>query len=351
MKRHNLKLAYAKKRTQLTEAEVASKAQILHNMVWRCLPNVDAVINIDEVPISLAGSMTAKLRTVTLGTDNDVRVNYDAGAFRRSATFIAGAIAVKDGTGWKGHPLQPFIIFKGSPSQKRVLEERYAEGCKVCWTKHGVINGVMMRTLVLPHIRAQCDALGVNRALLILDSARAHLTAEVTRASWGMRMPLAVVPAGCTSWLQWVDTHFAGAYKSRHVSAFGKWSSAKLTVSQKRRLLTRIVVESAVSPHIVKDFKSLGYLDPREATIRNIEYTFKPPELTAAELAADRERMLNNIIEAAATPAPAAAPTPAPTPLGRPPARLQPPQGYGGDIRRFFAPRQQETAPAAQPDQ
>ena len=88
-------------------------------------------------------------------------------------------------------------------------------------------------------------------------------------------------------------------------------------------------------PGIILTFESLGYLDPREAKIRNIEYTFKPPELTAAELEADRERMRNNIIEAAADPPPAAAPQQPRAPVGRPP-RLKPPKDHGGDIRLYF---------------
>ena len=57
--RNDFKVKSVKKRTSFTVAEIAEKAQNFHTILNSCLSSVVAVLNFDEVPCSLAGSMGA----------------------------------------------------------------------------------------------------------------------------------------------------------------------------------------------------------------------------------------------------------------------------------------------------
>ena len=52
MTRARLSTKNAKRRTTLTSEEVRMKAEKFHNMIFRCVDNVDGVLNLDEVPTS-----------------------------------------------------------------------------------------------------------------------------------------------------------------------------------------------------------------------------------------------------------------------------------------------------------
>ena len=338
----------AKRRTPLTDEQLTAKASSFHTYIYRNISNVDGVMNIDEIPTSLSGNMTGKVRTVTQVTDSDVRVGVDSNAFKRCATIIAGAVCKRwDGNEgevtWTSHPLKPIIILKGDPKQRRLLEEQYDPGALVLWSKCGVVSGKLMKEHVLPHLRREATALGMQRVLLIMDSASSHLTAEVTNSAWGASLPVAIIPAGCTSYLQWVDTHFASKLKHAHFKTYMMWNNRVLTASMKRQLLVRLVVHSYTTTlgDVTEDFRRLGYTSPASAEIRGTEYKFTPQVQSPEEAASDTERMLSRIRDSASTET--VAPSPAPVrPVGRPPNRLQPPVGYGGDIRTFFAPRQRQ---------
>jgi hypothetical protein len=321
------------------------KAQTFHEMVYRCLPSVEAVLNFDEVPMSLSGSL-GRLRTVTHISDKDVRGNFDAGVFKRSCTVICTAGCRRVNGEWVAFSVKPIILLKGEPQQARVLAETYDNRVVVAWTKKGVITTTSMLTVIVPHLRASLDFINVGRCLVILDSAKSHVTPSVVTAMWGKSLPAAVIPAGCTSWLQWVDTHCAAVYRSKHTEAFRPFAQSKMTAAVKRRLVARLVADSfpAVLRDIAADFETLGYTDPSKAKLRNIEYNFNPPALTNEQLEQDKNRMNERIIAAQEEGAAAAvARPPAPAAAGKKavarPIRPALPVNPAQDLRRWFAPK------------
>ena len=168
--------------------------------------------------------------------------------------------------------------------------------------------------VVVPAIRDQLTMAGVGRALLILDCCTSHLTSQAVNSCWAAELPTAVIPAGATSWLQWVDTHFAFAYRAYHSKAFQPYAALKLTASQKRRLIARIVCEAHAhcSARVVRDFAQLGYTDPAAAVIRGVpEYTFLVPQLPEVDVQADEVKMQQRIERAVAEMAQAPAAVPA----------------------------------------
>ena len=338
MKRCSFTVKAVKKRTAFTAVEIAERGQKLHTMVYRCLPHVEAVVNFDEVPGSLAGVM-GKLKTITEVSDIDVRAYVNASAFKRCCTVVAFGCVVRDGL-WKRLQLKPIILYRGEPGPT-LLAEQYDDRCIVTWTKKAVMTQACFTKVIVPAIRDQLTAAGVGRALLVLDCCTSHLTAVGANTCWAAKLPTAVIPAGATSWLQWVDTHFAFAYRAYHSKAFQPYAGLKLTASQKRRLIARIVCEAHAhcSRNVVRDFALLGYTDPAAAVIRGVpEYTFQVPQLPEDEVQADEVKMQERIARAVAEMAQAPAAVPAKKAVGRPPLRDQPVKGYK-DIRTFFAPR------------
>ncbi len=340
MQRCNFKVKAVKKRTALTALDIAERAQKLHVMIYRCLPLVVAVLNMDEVPGSLAGVM-GKLKTVAETTDIDVRAYVSAAAFKRCCSVLAFGCVVRDGDGWRRIQLKPIILLKGTPGPG-LLAEVYDERCIVAYTKKAVMTSECMLKVIIPAIREQLTAAGVQRALFVLDCCTSHLTPTVVNACWASGLVTAVIAAGCTSWLQWVDTHFAFAYRAYHSQAFQPYAGTKLTASQKRRLLARIVCDAHahVGRNVVRDFELLGYTDPTKAKIRGVpEYVFQPPALVEADLQADEQSMQKRIQDALIERAKAPEPVADKAKVGRPSKANQPVTGYK-DIRTFFPPRQ-----------
>ena len=335
MARAKLTTKSAKRRMLLTPEEIMTKAQLFHTMIYRCVNNCDGVLNVDEVPLSLSGRMNNSLRTVTTRDDKDACVNIDAGCFKRCATVIVGALVRREGETWVAVKLKPVVILKGQPSQARVMNEVYDVGAMVLWSKCGVVDSFIMKQHVIPHLRREVTAAGVSRALLIMDSASSHVTSEVICCAWRASLPAVIIPAGCTSKLQWVDTHLASRLRVYHWELFRSLGVTKLSAQQKRKLLIRLVVSSYAeafgSP--AQEFRRLGYTDPVSAEIRDMNYRFTQPELTREEVANDTATMLQRIHAAANEDTPSPSPR---RPVGRPSGKHPPQRREGGDIRDLF---------------
>eukprot|EP00742_Colponemidia_sp_Colp-10_P011049 GILJ01012219.1.p1 GENE.GILJ01012219.1~~GILJ01012219.1.p1 ORF type:complete len:515 (+),score=47.46 GILJ01012219.1:399-1943(+) len=116
---------------------------------------------------------------------------------------------------------------------------------------------------------------------------------------WAERMPVAVVPSGMTSFLQWIDVHFAKDYRLKHTSRYEKFEGIRKTASQKRRLMTVVIGQSAASlathERIIRTFVLIGYLDATvmPKTVKNLEV---PPEQTATQIT-ETGRIINEYME------------------------------------------------------
>ncbi len=302
MQRHGLAMKSVKRMTLHSPERVAQLAQGFHLYVHRVLQTglISWIVNFDEVPMSLLGSM-GKLRTITFQSDKDVRCNVDPNDTKRCCTVIMGFGFIL-ATG-RSFPLPPIILLKGTPKTDRILTEKYHPGCSIAWTPKGVVTAVVMREVVVPLIAAviKKEVGEQSLGMLVFDQARGHISETVKSVMSNLRLQPCIVPAGCTSWLQHVDTHVVAKYRAHHQELFMAKGIVKRSSRQKRSLLSELVVnsmiETAKSMNVEKAFRDLGYIDPVNARIRNIPYTFQPPVLTLADEESDKEK-LQRIIQA-----------------------------------------------------
>lgn len=141
---------------------------------------------------------------------------------------------------------------------------------------------------------------GVERGALIMDACRSHTSPAVVADAWGKGMPVILIPGGCTSWVQYVDTHFAAAYRSPHFKEYQPFANTGMTASTKRRLLARIVATTCLPRNVAAAFAELGYTNPAAARIRNIpEFVFVAEPRADDEVANDGVAMDERVRQAA----------------------------------------------------
>ena len=291
MKRCHFKLKAVKKRSKLTEEEVYKKTQSLLVHVFRVLPWVDMVMNFDEVPMSLSGSMSGNIKTVTGVEDTAVKCNICPGDFKRCATLIIFVAVVRDGDGWKEVVCEPILLLKGEPKSENLQNEKYCKGIRVAWTKKGVITSTAMADVVIPHTKAIANG---RRALCIMDAASSHNTAAMVNSFAAHDIHCSVIPAGLTSWMQWVDTHGAARYRSLHFEQYRPFAGIPKSAGNKRQLLAKICAKTApmIQDNVVNQFLSLGYTNPAACRLRDhLEFRFVPPEVSADKKKEDGEKL------------------------------------------------------------
>ena len=305
MRRRRLRVKIVTKRNDLTEAEVCEKAQKWHCHIYRCLRSVVIVLNFDEMPMSVCGSM-GKLRTVDRIASLEVRVNWDPADQKRMATVIVIGAVILDGGVWKPLKIDPILLLKGEPKTDSVRNEKYHPGVCVLWTPKGVINQKTMVDGVAPHLK---KFIGDNVTLCLMDAATSHISKSSVQELHRLGMYTSIVPARCTSYLQWVDTDVAAPLRQLHLAKYAPMAAAKKTSSEKRKILAKIIalIVPQATRDVVAQFERLGYTDPLKATIKSYpNYKFNPPVLTDQERDNDAAQ-LNRIIEkakAAAKPRP-----------------------------------------------
>ena len=165
--------------------------------------------------------------------------------------------------------------------------------------------------------------------MLIVDSAGAHLNPETVRRLRKKSVVVAVIPTGCTMYLQSLDISIFSTFKNHYTDAaeeyieqYGPRNKIKLTASQSRILCTRLTMtawqRTQVSINFKEEFKNIGYIwtDNTPISPRTLSnYTFDPATIdfpllhvdesedddeeqqqiaTQAKLAEDQDKELSN---------------------------------------------------------
>lgn len=214
-----------------------------------------------------------------------------------------------------GHHIQlkTRVLLKGIPVQAKILAERYDADTEVYWTPKGVINGETMLKMmksITEEVNSKIDrAVTPGKVgIVILDSARAHLTEAVRTYLATQNVDVVTIPGGCTSIVQWVDVFFAALYKRHHQEEFDRQPSKHRTSAEKRALLSQLVASATQQAikklHVSDNFTKLGYFDPRQCDLRTLStYRFKvfcflyiysiiapPPALQVPDFAANESQ-------------------------------------------------------------
>ncbi|CAF4629448.1 unnamed protein product [Rotaria sp. Silwood2] len=162
--------------------------------------------------------------------------------------------------------LGPVLIFKGKGQISSREKSQYAHGTKDAHPK-----------------------------LLIADSANSHLNPDLVRDLHKKRMVAAIVPKGCTIYVQILDE-----YIEKNASK----SKIRLTASQSRIICTRFTwsawIRTLKSIDFLKAFHNIGYIwtDNSLASLRSMPgYTFDPTSVECLPLMDDNydneERIVN----------------------------------------------------------
>ena len=115
--------------------------------------------------------------------------------------------------------------------------------------------------------------------LFITDSSSTHLNEETIRLIRQKRVVIAIIPGGCTMYIQALDVYVFSAFKHHHYECAEEWiernggrSKIKLTAAQSRILCTRLV--SAAWSRTLKSidplafFLELGYVWKDDSIVR-----------------------------------------------------------------------------------
>jgi hypothetical protein len=129
--------------------------------------------------------------------------------------------------------------------------------------------------------------------MIITDSAKSHLHPDTIRSLRKKSVVVAVIPTGCTMYLQALDTFIFSIFKKHYVDAAeeyieqnGPRSKIKLTASQSRILCTRLTMvawrRTVNTVDFKKGFEELGYtwVDESLVSPRTLPgYSFDPTTL------------------------------------------------------------------------
>ena len=231
-------------KTTLTNAELHQKIHSPHTFVHRTLSTklFRRVFNFDEIPLSLRGSMRS-LKTVADIAEQDIRASVNPNDRKRCATLICGAGVVIDENlnPVKHFFTKPMILFKAKSNI--VINETFDARTTRGITAKAVVNSPFFIKCFIPFLRAEFRAHRVEGpTLTIMDSARPHITTDVLQAfAEKLQSHAAVLPGGCTCWLQWVDVYYAFHYKAAHTSLWEAEHSITRTAKEKRTWLHSMV--------------------------------------------------------------------------------------------------------------
>ena len=236
------------------------------------------ICNMDESPLTLFGDQN-KRSINDIGTVNEVEGNLSN---KRFATLILTVFG-RDNT-----RMGPVLLFKGKGqvSPKEKLE--YAKGVSVFFTPKAVINKPTMDLYVQLWCSKVCHIFDVSRRrnredfclfskvqdahpkLFITDSANSHLNSDVIRSLRQKRVVVAIIPKGCTMYVQALDVFVFSVFKKHYddvaeefIEKNGPRGQLKLTASQSRILCTRLTwsawLRTLKSIDFEKSFQDLGY--------------------------------------------------------------------------------------------
>ena len=283
---------------------------------------------------SLAGKM-GKARGLVAADDVDGRFDINSGDFKRCATLIviAGVLLGQGFAACTEVRFKPWLLLKGDPKQRHILAERYDPGIHVVWMPKGVVNSRFMREQLFPQLRIEIkQVLPEGGCIATFDCCKAHLTDAVKDCIKECGITMSIIPAGTTSWLQWVDIFFGAAYKQHHFMRWAAEQGKKRTSKQKRHFLAYCCATAVKETldgggGVVNQFAKAGYINPLFAEIRGHEYKFVAPMLTPAEILSERNKALGIV-----DPAP---PVPNP-PAKRPAPKVKPVMQLGQGVWKSF---------------
>lgn len=172
----------------------------------------DRVINMDEVPLTFDMPMN---RTVEKKGTASISIKT-TGHEKASFTLV---LAVTAG----GTKLPPMIIFK----RKTMPKEKFPKGIVVQVNEKGWMNNEMMKIWITECFSKRPDGFfHRDRALLVMDSMRAHITDDIKDILHAKNTTPAIIPGGMTKLLQPLDISVNRTFKTGMRLQWEQWMTS-----------------------------------------------------------------------------------------------------------------------------
>jgi len=117
-----------------------------------------------------------------------------------------------------GTNLAPYIVFKGNIRKVRSMSE--TPGAFVSSSKNGWFNNQLTEDWLLKALGGQTLE---SRRLLVWDNYRCHIFEEVKQYVKLLNVGMAVVPGGCTMYIQAPDVDWNKGFKDKMTEYYDEW--------------------------------------------------------------------------------------------------------------------------------
>ena len=166
------------------------------------------IIAMDETPV-----WNDMVSNTTVGKTGSQEVNMKSTGHDkvRVSVCLAGKA---DGT-----RLKPFIVFKGAKRECKSLHEEFRGKCSVASSA----NGWMNEELTLQWCSEILGQFSFRKRLLAWDSYEAHLTDDVKKSLTKSKIESAIVPGGCTKYIQAPDVVWNKPFKGKIQEYYDDW--------------------------------------------------------------------------------------------------------------------------------
>ena len=117
-----------------------------------------------------------------------------------------------------GMKMKPFVVFKGKGTRLR-KELEQIPGIVVRFSSNGWMND----TLTIDYLCSIVGAFSFNKQPLVWDAYHCHTSAAVRAETAHLRLHTAIVPGGCTKFIQAADVVWSACFKSNLRSIYDSW--------------------------------------------------------------------------------------------------------------------------------
>jgi len=168
-----------------------------------------------------------------------------------------------------GTKLAPYIVFKGNIRKVRSMSE--TPGAFVSSSKNGWFNNDLTKDWLLKALGGQTLE---SRRLLVWDSYRCHISEEVKQYVKLLNVGMAVVPGGCTKYIQAPDVAWNKGFKDKMTEYYDQWIA-----NDENKEYTRGGNVKAVSIEVLTDWVRKAW---ESISVETIQNSFASCALTVA---------------------------------------------------------------------
>ena len=185
-----------------------------------------------------------------------------------------------------GTKLKPMVVFKGAKRETTAMNKEFR--------RHAVVassaNAWMNTELTHVWIESVLGSIAFARRLLAWDSFECHMEESVARSLKSKRIDVAIIPGGCTKYIQAPDVSWNKPFKAACTEKYDEWlatvriheetEAGNLKAPPRRTILKWIIDswEELPTDLITKSFKSCALNLPTDGSADDTIHCFKEGE-------------------------------------------------------------------------